>query len=124
MKDFFIGIDDGSSGIKLFDGKTCSKISSTGRSGLCNRSSLSGRSTSESSYKNETGDIYTVGAVSNPEETDYIGYQTSTLNQALVQHALEQAGIAGDNKKQHFRCLLTSYTAPMAMLINRLLGEK
>lgn len=90
-----VGVDDGYACTKVaLDGHLVS-IPSTGRVGSANVSWLP--KAQELIFEYETdGVTYSVGEV-DAEPTRYDGYAISGLNRAIVQHALQRAGLEGKN---------------------------
>ena len=89
-----IGLDDGYAFTKvvLADGRLVS-IPSSAKLGRANVTWLDESKTRIFEYETDA-QVYSVGDV-NPEPTHFDGYPFSSLNRAIVQHALQEAGLAG-----------------------------
>lgn len=96
MNPINVGLDDGYAFTKLAlpDGRLIA-IPSRARIGRANVTSLNGSEPRAFEYEAD-GTVFAVGDVDG-EPTHFDGYPFSDLNRAIVQHALQEAGLAGQS---------------------------
>lgn len=100
-KPLAVGVDDGYARIKLRgdgpDGRTIdTAIASSARAGRHALADLGGNG-QVAAYETNEGESFTVTEKLVGEDTKFDGFHTSRLNRVLVQHALIQAGFAGQD---------------------------
>lgn len=91
-----VGVDDGSSAIKLIGKSIKHVVPSKIASGVVTTTALAGQVADQWGYLVGGTERYVVGNVRNPEPTDYAGYQSSAASRVLTLHALRMAGVKGE----------------------------